>query len=92
MNKKLTLLAARRGRLVTEAAAQRTLLAQNLALWCTPLELADKGLAVLRFIKNHPVWIFSGITFFTASRPSCSGKWLRYGWAMWQIINKFRGK
>ena len=90
MNNKLIQLAERRERLVAQAAAQRTLLAQNMAPWHTPLALADQGLAALRFIKSHPAWMVGG-GLFAVLRPGFIWKWVSRGWVTWQLLHKLRG-
>lgn len=92
MNDKLTQLAARRELLVSRAAAQRLVLAQNIEPWRRPLALVDQGLNVFRFIKRHPVWIAGGSALLAMLRPERTGKWLRRGWVAWQIIRKLRDK
>ncbi len=92
MNDKLVRLAERRERLIAQAAAQRMALAQNIEPWRTPLALADKGLAALRYIKSHPAWIVGGSFLLAALRPGRAGKWLRRGWVTWQIVHKLRGR
>jgi len=92
MSDKLTQLARRREHLVAQAAAQRMALAQNIEPWRTPLALADQGLAALRFVRSHPVWIIGGGVLLTALRPGHVWKWLRRSWVAWQIINKLRIK
>lgn len=91
MNPNLIRLAERRERLVAQAAAQRTALAQNIEPWRTPLALADQGLAVLRVIKHHPAWIVAGGVLLAALRPGRAGKWLRRGWVAWRIVRELRG-
>lgn len=83
-------LAERRRHLVAQASAQRMALAQNMAVWHRPLALADTGLAALRFIKSHPVWIAGGSLLLSSLRPGGLGKWLRRGWLTWQVIRKLR--
>jgi len=92
MNKKLIELAERRGRLIVQAAEQRTALTQNVEPWRIPLALADYGLAALRFIKNHSTWIAGGGILFAVLRPGQAGKWLKRGWAAWQIMKQLGGK
>jgi hypothetical protein len=92
MNQNLIRLAERRERLVAQAAAQRTALAQNIEPWRTPLALADQGLAALRFIKRHPAWIVGGGILLAALRVNRVGKWLERGWVTWQIVQKLRGR
>lgn len=84
MNKTLIQLADRRNHLIAQTIAQRLVLAQNIEAWRMPLSRADQGLAALRYIKNHPVWIVGGsillvvlrlgrarklLTVMAASRP-----------------------
>ncbi len=75
MSDKLHSLAERREYLVTEVAAQRLLLSQNFETWRAPLALADRGLAAVRYIKSHPIWVTgASIGLFTVVRPSRIGK------------------
>lgn len=90
MNRNLLRLAERREGLVAQAAAQRTALAQNIEPWRLPLALADQGLAALRFVKRHPVWIVGGVVVFAALLPAQTGKWLRRGWITWRILQELR--
>jgi hypothetical protein len=91
MSNKLHNLAKRREFLIAEAAAQRLLLAQHIEDWRAPLVLADRGLAALSYIKNHPVSVASaGIGLFTAAGSSRVGKWFQRGWLAWQIVRKLR--
>lgn len=97
MNEKLIRLAERRERLVAQAAAQRSALAQNIEPWRRPLARVDQGLAVLRNIKRHPAWIVGGVALLAALRPgrvraAGVGKWLSRGWVTWQMVRKLRGR
>ncbi|MFZ3175198.1 MAG: YqjK-like family protein [Thiobacillus sp.] len=97
MNEKLIRLAERRERLIAQAAAQRSALAQNIEPWRRPLTRVDQGLAVLRNIKRHPAWIAGGVALLTALRPNRVrvagiGKWLTRGWATWRMVQKLRGR
>ena len=91
MNRNLTHLAERRARLVAQAAAQRTALAENIEPWRTPLAMADQGLAVFRAIKRHPVWLVGGSLMLAALPLGRVGKWLRRGWVAWRIVRELRG-
>lgn len=90
MNENLIRLAERRERLITQAAAQRIALAQNIEPWRIPLARADQGLAALRYIKSHPAWIVGGTVLLAALRPGRVGKWLQLGWITWQMRHKLR--
>ncbi len=86
MSNKLIRLAERRERLDTQAAAQRLRLAQNIELWRTPLALADRGIAALRYTKSHRDWVVGGVVMLAALRPGRVRKWLTRGWVMWQMM------
>lgn len=90
MNKKLTHLAERRRQLIAQAAAQRTALAHDMAPWRARLALADRGVAVLRYIGRHPVLIVGAALLLAALRPQRAGKWLQRGWLVWQIGRRLR--
>jgi len=92
MNKKLIRLAERRERLVTRAAEQRVVLAQNIEPYRIPLALADRGMNALRYIKHHPEWIIGGVVLLAALRPGRVGKWLGRGWVTWQMMYTLRGR
>ncbi|MSP86934.1 MAG: hypothetical protein EXR38_01350 [Methylotenera sp.] len=93
MNQNLLRLAKRREHLVEKAEAQRLALAQNVEVWSKPLTMADQGLNVLRYIRNHPIMIAGGGTaVLSMLRPSRFGKWFRRGWLAWQILQKLSNK
>ena len=84
-------LAERRERLISQAAAQRTTLAQCIEPWRVPLARVDQGMNLLRTIKRHPVWIVGGVALFALLRPARVVKWLQPGWVAWQVLYRLRG-
>ena len=92
MGEKLTRLAERRERLIAQAAAQRMALAQSIEPWRVPLARVDQGLAALRYVRNHPVWIVGGAALLVALRPSRVGRWLQLGWVAWRIRHRLHGR
>jgi len=84
-------LAERRERLIAQAAAQRTTLAQCVEPWRLPLARLDRGLNLLRVVRRHPAWIVGGVALFALLRPARVGKWLRRGYVAWRVIHKLRG-
>ena len=91
MNHRLRNLAERRELLVTKASMQRLKLTQNIETWNTPLELIDRGISIVTYIKQHPAWVASSsLAALTFVRPNRVGKWFRRGWIVWQILRKFR--
>ena len=92
MNGRLTELAERRERLVAQAAAQRTALAQNAAPWRAPLALADRGVEALRTIRRHPAWLLGATLLLVAVRPGRAGRWTRFAWVGWKVGRKLLGR
>jgi hypothetical protein len=92
MKDKLDHLAERRAKLLGKAAAQRTILAQNVESWRRPLLLADQGLAALRFVKRNPLWLGGCVVIITALLPGRMGEKLRRGWLAWQVMHKLLGR
>jgi hypothetical protein len=91
MNYKLLKLAERRKLLVSELAMQRLILSQNIDGLHAPLALADRGLSVIRYIKQHPAWVASSsLAALSIVRPNRIVKWFIRGRLAWQIIRKLR--
>jgi len=90
MNPKSIELAERRARLVAQAEAQRTALAQGIAPWRGPLALADRGLAALHYLRSHPVLPIGAAAMVVALRPRRAVKWLQRGWVLWGTLRKIR--
>jgi hypothetical protein len=91
MTQKLIELAERRARLVAQAEAQRTTLAQSAQPWRLPLAVVDQGWAAMCQIKRHPALVAGAAVLLVVWRPRSIGKWLRRGWVGWQVARKVRG-
>jgi len=92
MNGKLTHLAERRRLLIAQAAAQRTALATDMTPWRSRLALADKGVAVVRYVRSHPALILGVALLVAALRPRRAGTWLQRGLLAWQIGRRLRSR
>lgn len=93
MNEKLLKLTQRRERLVLEAAKQRVQLAQAIEVWREPLALAEQGLAIIRFIKKHPILMAASTALLVRMvRKSFIGKWLGRGMMAWQLVRKLQSR
>lgn len=90
MNGELQRLAVRRQRLVAQAAAQRAVLAQQAAPWRPRLALADRGVAVLCYVRRHPALLAGAGVLVAALRPRISGIWLQRGLMLWQVVSSLR--
>lgn len=91
MNRKQTRLADRRESLIAQAAMQRSTLWRNMESLRAPLAQADRGLAALRYVRQHPVWLVGGIAALAVLRRFRTGKWLTRGVLAWQMVRKLRG-
>jgi len=93
MKQTLLSLEKRREYLISESAAQRLVLAQNIDTWRKPLARVDKAVVALRYVKNHPILIAGGGSLLLlVMQPGRIGKWVRLVWVTWWIFRKFRCK
>lgn len=93
MNKKLLHLAERRSLLIKRAAAQRSALPYHLAPWRARLSWVDRGLAGVRYMGSHPIWVAgSALVLVAVLRPLRATKWLQRGWLVWQIGRRLRSR
>ncbi|MFZ9149732.1 MAG: YqjK family protein [Burkholderiales bacterium] len=90
MNQRARYLAAKRERLVVQAAAQRVVLAQQMLPWRARLAAADQGVAVLRKAGRHRLLLAGIAVLLVLWRPHGAVKWLQYGVMGWQVARKLR--
>jgi len=90
MKRKRIQLAARRQQLVALAAAQRTILANDMEPWRARLALADRGVAALQYVRRHPALMLGAALLLAALRPRRTGTWLQRGWLVWQLGRRLR--
>jgi YqjK-like protein len=91
MSEKLLNLAERREHLVSQAAEQRLLLAQNVETWRAPIALVDRGLAAVSYIKRHPISAAgASLGLLTVIRSHRANKWFQRGWLVWQVVRGLR--
>lgn len=90
MKQKLILVAEKRARLISRAAAQRSALGREIEPWRVPLALTDRGLVALRYIRSHPKWMVGGMVLLAILRPRIAGKWLGRALLSWRVLGKLR--
>lgn len=73
----------RRGELLARIATQREQMAGIGARWQTPLALADRGLAAVRFVRSHPVPVAGVVALIVVRRRGVVGL-LKGGWRVWK--------
>ncbi|OGV77897.1 MAG: hypothetical protein A3I83_01035 [Methylotenera sp. RIFCSPLOWO2_02_FULL_45_14] len=91
---KLTTLAERRQKLLLKAASQRIELAHSMAPLRRPLIIADRGLQVVRYFKQHPVLMLS-VTTLSAGlirklHIARFSALLKTGWSVFQLVRSVR--
>lgn len=88
MNTVAETLVARRQRLIAQAAAQRSVLSQQMQPWRARLELADRGVSVVRTAGRHPLLLAGVAVLMVLWRPRRAVRLLQYGWMGWQMARK----
>ena len=84
MNEQMLAVRQRRGELLARIAAQREQVAETAMRWETPLAFADKGLAVVRFLRSNPVLVAAAVAILVIRRRGVTGM-LTAGWRMWRL-------
>lgn len=93
MNEKLTKLAERREYLINQAANQRVELTRDTVPWRGLMERADQGIAAVRYLRNHPVWLVGATgAMLTAIGPGRVWRWLGRGLIGLQMLNRLRSR
>ncbi len=83
MNSQMSVVMQRRGELLARIAAQREQVAEIGVRWQAPLALADQGLAVVRFLRSHPVLVAGVVALFVIRRRGVVGL-VKGGWRVWK--------
>ncbi|HSD42684.1 MAG TPA: YqjK-like family protein [Burkholderiales bacterium] len=82
--RRLAQIQARRERLIAKAAAQREEVALLLAPWQAPLAIADKGVAVVAYVRGHPEIVLVAVAAFVVLSPKRAFRWARRAFAAWR--------
>jgi hypothetical protein len=73
----------RREQLLARSSSQREELARLGARWEAPLELADRGLAVVRYLRARPLLVAGAASLLVWRRRGLMGL-VRTGWRVWK--------
>lgn len=84
MNDRFIRIREQRARLIERAARQRGDLARDIAALSGPIAVADRGLAIIGYIKTHPVIVAAAAALVVVLRPRRSLGWARRGLMLWQ--------
>lgn len=78
-------LARRKERLIARAAAQRAAVAATFREWRTPITVADRALAVVRFFRSHPFLLAATVAAAAALRGRTLVGLAGRGYTAWRI-------
>jgi hypothetical protein len=92
MTYKHTPLAARRAALVARIETQRNELNRTFGPVRVPLAALDRSMRGMRFLRDHPILVGVLSAGLMVIRPRGTGKWLRRGWMVWQLMQGFRSR
>lgn len=84
MSTSLIQIREQRARLQERAARQREALAQDLAVFCAPIALADRAMAMVRLLRTQPELIAAAAALLMVLKPRRVFGWMRRGFALWQ--------
>jgi hypothetical protein len=90
VNGDLARIAERRRWLVSQAAAQRQVLSQEMAQWKPRLALADRGIAVYRYVRRYPALLAGAGLVAVLLRPQRGAALLQRGLLAWQLFVSLR--
>lgn len=82
MNRQISALSQRRAELLARIAAQRGRVTEIGTQLQTTFELADKGLAVVRFFRSRP-FLLAGIAAVFVARRHGAAALVWGGWRLW---------
>jgi small neutral amino acid transporter SnatA (MarC family) len=84
VNRRLAQIQVRRERLLAKAAAQRDEVTLLLSPWATPLAVADRGVAVVTYVRAHPSLALVAVAALVVLSPKRAFRWARTGFAAWR--------
>ena len=92
MNAKLTDITRRRAELIAQAAAQRQEVGRLLQPWLTPISLVERGAALVRRIRQHPLAIAMGLLMLFRFGRGRWSLWAGRLWTGWQIYQSLQNQ
>ena len=89
---RLELIRQHRKLLTARAALQRREVEQYAQVWQKPLALADRGIALVRRVREHPAVLLLGLAalaYFNRKKPARA---LYFGGMAWRIAQSWKRK
>jgi hypothetical protein len=81
--------AQRRKQLVVLCAAQRDELAALMVRLEGPLKVADRGVSIIRYLRDRPLAVGAVAAVLTVSRVHGAWKWAQRGFVAWRAYRAF---
>jgi hypothetical protein len=91
VNPRLAEIRARRELLLARSALQRDTLALLVQQWRAPFELADRGVRIARYAREHPGALLAAIAVLVALAPKRALRWAGSALALWRGYRSARG-
>ena len=82
--RRLAQIHARRERLLARSAAQRDELALLLVPLRGPFSVADRGIAVVQYVRGHPGLVVIAAAVFVLLSPRRAFRWARRAFTVWR--------
>ena len=80
----------KRERLIARCAAQRDELAALTIQLDGPIRIADRGIAAVHYLRNHPVALGGVVAVLTVVQRRNLWTWARRGFVAWRAYRAFR--
>jgi hypothetical protein len=91
VNPRLAEIHARRELLLARSALQRDTLALLVQRWHAPLELADRGVRVVRYARENPGALVAAVAVLVALAPKRALRWAGSALALWRTYRSAVG-
>ena len=91
MSSRLVELALKKQRLQIRSAALRAELLATAVAWTPAFALADRGRAVVQWLRHHPLLPVTVVAALLVARPRTVLRWAQRGFLVWQALGKIRG-
>jgi len=92
MNAKLTRIAHHRANLIERAAAQRSEIGYLAQPWISPLSFIDRGAALMRRVRMHPLAVAIGVLLVLRLGRSGWSLWAGRLWTGWQLYQTLQNQ
>lgn len=79
----------RRERLLAQCDVQRGELGGMVAQWQRPLQIADRILAGIRYLRGHPVILAAAVALAVVIRRRGLWGWVQRGFMLWRAYRVF---